>query len=422
VDDPETQLALPQPVPPTTVTPDNGGYIPVRRRVRPSFASITQAGIAQNDAASKKSKAAASAQSRTPTGRPKPIMAATAKLSTPLTTDVVIARYGGFPVLATENALRARHAGDIVRGIQREIKHSTRTPITVLRGRWSRTVENSGNFILTIVRNHTLAFLTSFCKWLCEPFSDDCNLVPCEGWVWAQLREVIAQDDDGQVWELAVLTQELRQNPVFTSATFGASPHWMHSLVNLQTRSHGMVLFAYEDVDSSLTQNALEQGVAMFGYQVKFVPVGDKPRLIQCGQCHELGHFDGDPICKIAYNQLWCVRCGGAHSHDDHAFNCPRAASHCVADLCKCVFPCLLCGKPGHNAQNSRNKCAKHGDHPPPSLLRLGTNRSPDAVLALAPPPRPAQAPAPPKGKKVPKPRAPAAKADRPIPPTGTMG
>jgi hypothetical protein len=36
----------------------------------------------------------------------------------------------------------------------------------------------------------------------------------------------------------------------------------------------------------------------MFGRQIKFVVVGDRPALIQCGRCHLLGHNTRSPLCK----------------------------------------------------------------------------------------------------------------------------
>ena len=318
--------------------------------------------MAQNSAAKSHAKATAAAQNCTATGRhiPQP----TLPKNDPNVTEVVVIRNGGHEDLEAEDALRQRPAGDIVREVQSALERSTRTPLKILKGAWSTSSHYTGNFIYTLVGDLPLAHITSFKKWLCGPFKGG-DLVTTRGWTWAQIWGVLLKDDDGVIWEPEVLERELWCNPMFTDATLSCSPHWLQDPHTLRGEN-STVLVAYEDRDNRRTQEAVSKGIAMFGYQVQFVFVGDTPTRVQCGRCWQLGHRDGWVECKVPTTQVLCLRCGAAHHTRDHDYECPQ--EHRVAGKCDCRLPCLLCHKLGHNARSCH--CPKRGDHPPPPYAR----------------------------------------------------
>ncbi|KAF8259364.1 hypothetical protein EI94DRAFT_1813453 [Lactarius quietus] len=287
----------------------------------PGGMTVTSQAIHQNLGTMTGARNAAAAQGRTTTGRPKPLSSAPA------------------PPPQREKALRARNPGDIVMEVRTLLERQTCNPIKVLSGRWSTTHQRTGNFVYTIAGNASVTVLMSFKKWLCQPFLGS-ELVPTRGWTWAQLRGVPTSDEEGTIWDGDVL---------------------------LTT-----VLVAYVDKDKIITQKALEEGVFMFGYQVKFVLAGDKPALIQCGRCHELGHHKNAAACKVPRTALRCYRCRGNHDSGNHDFECK--ATHKTVGKCDCKAWCLLCSRQGHHAR--AHDCPKRGDFMPPKL----------ACIQMAPP------------------------------------
>ena len=365
--------------PPRDQPPHSDDFTAVRR-VRTSFAVATARGIAQQTAAKDRASTVAAAQGRTPTGRPK--VNSTPLPAKPTVTDVVVIRNGGFDDDHREKALRMRHPGDIVREVSRLMETQTRQPLKLLKGRWSTTAEKTGNFVYTVVGDVPFTYIASFNKWLCAPFPGG-DLVAIRSWKWAQLRGVLLTDDTGTVWEPAQLEEHLRENPMFSDCVLSVVPHWFHNPHTLKAAT-STVLFAYEDVNGARTQAALHHGVAMFGYSVKFVLSGDKPSLIQCARCYAIGHRDGSPECRVPLSEVRCVRCGGKHDTRDHDFEC-AALTHERAGTCNCTFPCLLCGKTGHNARS--RSCPKRGDFPAPRYACIRTGREPAGAAEANPPP-----------------------------------
>lgn len=124
----------------------------------------------------------------------------------------------------------------------------------------------------------------------------------------------------------------------------------------------------------------------MFGRRVKFVVAGDQPSPVQCGRCHELGHWANAPVCKIPKSAVRCYKCGGAHDSCAHSFHCK--GTHKTAGICDCTPRCLLCKKPGHDARS--RKCPQRGNFAPPRFAKQveGEDQEPQTTP-----------PAPPKGK-----------------------
>jgi hypothetical protein len=138
---------------------------------------------------------------------------------------------------------------------------------------------------------------------LCDPLGGKGWVVPASGWQWAQICGVWVKDDANVMWTNQDLELELCANPTFETATFCVLLYWQVPLERMRGDT-ATVLFTYIDEDLALTQCAVKEGVCMFGAQVKFVPSGDKPGLIQCGQCHLIRHHKNSKLCKVLWDQV----------------------------------------------------------------------------------------------------------------------
>ncbi|KAH9023458.1 hypothetical protein EDB84DRAFT_1617424 [Lactarius hengduanensis] len=346
---------------------EDDGIIPVRASTWATMAAkgkiVTQRGLQQHQHAETLARGAAAAQGRTPTGQ---ISTKPGSQSVPLasTTEVTILRDGGFLDRGKEEELRGRHPQSIVMEVRTLLEKSTRSPVKVLGGRWSSNYQKTGNFVFVLAGDVPVEVMSSFEKWLCAPFPGSA-LVPTKGWTWAQMRGVPTTDDKGRVWEMDELLEEACSNTVLGKAYICSAPRWQIEPAKIMTET-ATVLIAYADPKGEVTRQALTEGIWMFGNQVKFVRAGNKPTLIQCGRCHELGHNRSSRLCKLPKNALRCHRCGGGHHSDQHDFECK--AIHAVAGTCDCRLKCILCGKTGHNARS--RDCHKRGDFAPPRLAR----------------------------------------------------
>lgn len=84
----------------------------------------------------------------------------------------------------------------------------------------------------------------------------------------------------------------------------------------------------------------------MFGSQVQFILVGNKPIQVQCSKCWALGHKFGE--CKLGEGEVKCFICGGKHHGSTHNYEC--TGKHQTPGVCDCKNKCLLCGDTKHNA------------------------------------------------------------------------
>ncbi|KAH9030200.1 hypothetical protein EDB85DRAFT_1891671 [Lactarius pseudohatsudake] len=255
------------------------------------------------------------------------------------------------------------------------IAHQTAKPLRLLYGHWSHEADRTGNFVYVLAGKLTMAQILPYQEWLCAPFPG-ASLVPSEGWFWAQLRGVITHSDTGKFFLEDELEAELRLHPAFETVLFIVQPHWLTHPNNIREAT-ATVGFAMEDPTGAVMQAAMAGPVSMFSYQVKFVPCGDLPTLIQCGRCYMIGHCTNDKACKWHTDQIRCQCCGLDHHIDDHHFECPN--QHTVLGVCKCKYKCLLCGEMGHDAHS--RKCSKHGDFPAPKLAKVTGHSAPPPAL-----------------------------------------
>ncbi|KAH9161476.1 hypothetical protein EDB89DRAFT_1913863 [Lactarius sanguifluus] len=362
--------ALPAKPAATPLSSPDDGFIHVGQRGRPAYSTATAKGISSHDATTAKAKVVAVAQGRTPAGNhargPPPSSPAKAN-----TTKVVVIRHGGFADKTQEEKLRHLNPGAIV--------SKTAKPICLLYSHWSREAARTGNFVYIFAGKLPMLTILPYSQWLCEPFPG-AMLVPSEGWFWAQLRGVVTTDcDTGEIWDEDQLTAELHLHPAFETVPFIVKPHWLTHPANLRDAT-ATIGFTLEDPTGAVVQAAMAGPISMFSYQVKFIPCGDTPTLIQCGRCHVLGHRTNNKSCKWHADQIRCQKCGWDHHIDDHNFEC--TGTHAKPGICLCKFKCLLCGELGHNTRS--RKCAKRGDFPAPRLATI-KGRTPAAPAPVLP-------------------------------------
>jgi hypothetical protein len=337
-----------------------------RARAPPIFASVlTAAAMNTQASASGRAQTARNIQKRNPSGKLKPGHS-TAPLGF---TEVVVTRNGGLDDAEAEEAFRRKAPVDIVQAAQRALHKASRNPPLILRGRWMENVAVTGNFVYRLAGEIPLPTLLACKDQLCEPFPPgDIWIIPTKGWTWVQLRGVdvsYLEDDVDYVYEGAQLLEAFAANPCFQGVDIMVPPHFQGNPANFK-RQTATVIAAISDPDNSWCQRASAEGVCMFGRQVKFVRAGDSPSLVQCSQCHQIGHYFSSPKCKQPLGVNKCFRCGGPHHSDNHDFEC--TGTHAVQGVCNCPKKCIICKGSGHTAQEKA--CPRRGDFAPPCLLK----------------------------------------------------
>jgi hypothetical protein len=342
----------------------NNGFIPTRSRINMSFATTTAANIAIHTTASLSAKQAREAQKRNPSGQ---IKAGHSNAPTGFM-DVVVIRKGGSEDREIEEAFRKRNPADIAQAVQQELNRVTANPPIILRGKWSDTVHKTSNFVYRLAGNLSAEVVHSFGPILCSIFPGEASIVPTRGWTWIQLRGVdveYMEDDVGYAFDEADLLKAFRANPCFAKAALPVPPYWQGNPLNF-TKQTATVIAAILDEDNAICQQASQEGVCMFGRQIKFVRAGDHPSLIQCARCHELGHNALSSKCRTPKDQSCCFVCGKGHQSQHHSFECN--GPHKTPGTCDCIPKCLLCKQSGHMARD--RGCPRRGDFAPPCLPR----------------------------------------------------
>jgi hypothetical protein len=316
---------------------------------------LTKAAMVHQQAAQTLARHTQAVQGRTPTGRPR--HGGQARPVAPNTTEVTVIWFGGVDDDAMEDAIFSRHAVDLVCDLQRRFAAAVAKPPKILSRRWAVT---KGNFVLTFAGDlsASLVFLYHHIVW--SLFGEFVELCPVKGFTWAQLRGVSTMDKRGVIRE--DLAAELGSNPLFACTLMPVPPYFQVNPERIRSGT-GTVIFAFINDGDALTTQASQEGVCMYGTRVKYVHCGDKPNLIQCGRCHELGHHKNALVCKVPHTTVRCVRCGRHHATAAHDSIC-AAKTHAKVGVCDCSYKCLLCKQAGHDARSRR--CPMRGDFAPP--------------------------------------------------------
>jgi hypothetical protein len=343
----------------------NNSYVLTRSCIAISFALVTMsANIHNHVKVSLSAQHTREMQKRNPSGKMKPGYS-----NVPLGfTDVVIIRNGGVDNETIEMSFCKQLPADIAQAAQRELNRLTANPPIVLRGKWSDTVQKTGNFVFCLAGNLSPEVIHSYGPLLCSHFPGTASVVPTWGWTWIQLRGVdveYIEDNMGFTFDEEDLLKAFQANPCFANVVIAVPLYWQGNLLNFKKQTL-TVITAILDEDNSLCQRTSRKGVCMFGRQVKFVRAGEHPSLIQCTQCHELGHNHSSPKCSMDRDSVQRYICGKGHDARDHLFKCP--GTHKNPSICDCAPKCLLCKQSGHHVRDK--KCMLQGDFAPPRLPR----------------------------------------------------
>jgi hypothetical protein len=336
---------------------DDDGHIPLRSsRVRPMFASIvTQKAMDQHQSATITGNQACAVQGRSKSGKVK-----VTQTDDESVTHTTVIRHGGLPDAEAERVLHAKPTHFLVQAAQRALDRLSRFPPRILHGNWSTNYDQTHNFSYVLAGIISPHDLLSFKKQLCEPFlGSHMDLIPVRSWSWAQLRNIPTVNEEGFVWSAEDLFHTFTANPCFSDALICTPPHWQGNPV-FSGKAASTVLVAYIDEGHFISQRASKEGVYMFGRQVKFIHCGDSPTLIQCSQCHMLGHYVTSERCKAPLNSIRCSQCGGPHDGRKHDYECLR--KHKTPGKCDCKLKCLLCDSLDHHCRSQ--KCPKRGPGP----------------------------------------------------------
>ena len=331
--------------------------------------------IKAHEAAQNLSRSAAAAQDRTPSGRRKAGRGPPPPANS-LTTRITIARNGGLTDQNAENALRNTRPEHIVMAARTAAENLSAETIQILGGHWAGSAAKTGNFVFTINGKIPYEEILPFEAAFVNPLKVG-EMMPLDGWLWTQLREVPTTGPDGVVYDNDTLTAELRRNPAFHGVTLCTLAHWQKSVEKVMHDAEATLQVSYLDETGEVTKSIQRSDIHMFGRKVKFFVIGNNPRLAQCSRCHDIGHEARSPLCKLPGNALKCHLCGGSHHSVQHDFFCK--GTHKLAGICDCKRKCILCKGSGHHA-HSRN-CPKRGNFAPPPLSKFKGVRTP------APPP-----------------------------------
>ena len=244
--------------------------------------------IKAHEAAQNLSRNAADAQGRTPSGRRKAGRGPLPQTNS-LTTRVTIARSGGLTDQEAENELRNTRPEHIVMAARTAAENLSAETIQILGGHWAGSVARTGNFVFTINGKIPFEEIFPFAAAFVSPLKVG-EMMPLDGWLWTQLREVPTTGLDGVVYDNDTLTAELLRNPVFHGVTLCTLAHWQKSVEKVMHDDEATLQVSYLDESGEVTKAIQRSEIHMFGRKVKFFVIGNNPRLAQCSRCHDIGH------------------------------------------------------------------------------------------------------------------------------------
>jgi hypothetical protein len=198
-----------------------------------SFANTTAANIVSHTTASLSAKQAREAQKQNPSGH---IKGGHSNAPSGFT-DIVVIRNRGIEDQSIENAFRKRHPTDIAQAVQRKLNRVTANPPIILRGKWSDTVQKTGNYVFRLAGNLSAEVVRSYGPILCSIFPGEASVVPTRGWTWIQLWGVdmeYLEEDMGYAYDEEDLFKAFRANPCFANATVPVPPYWQGNPLNFK--------------------------------------------------------------------------------------------------------------------------------------------------------------------------------------------
>ena len=262
-------------------------------------------------------------------------------------TKVTISWSRGSTNKEAESLFHNQSAGSIVMTAQEALNKLSIHPIGIIRGRWSTTTMTTGNFVFTLQGSIPAESIQHLEPALTANFPGDSNIaIPADGWMFAHIRNVPTRNATGEIWSTEEMIESIIDNKAFSNpdTCFPVPPCWLQPSIIVKNVPRSTIVFAYIDINRSLTNIATSTPFTLFGERAQFVPVGAKAVQLLCKKCWNLGHNTKD--CN---NQVRCFICGLDHEGMDHSFNCGKPT--CKFGTCKCPLKCILCRKNGHTAR-----------------------------------------------------------------------
>jgi hypothetical protein len=167
-----------------------------------------------------------------------------------------VIRNGGAQDRDIEDAFRKRNPADIAQAVQQELNRVTANSPIILRGKWSDTVQKTGNYVFRLAGNLSVESVHSYGPILCSIFPGEASIVPTRGWTWIQLRGVdveYMEDDVGYAFDESDLLKSFQANPCFANVMLPVPPYWQGNPLNF-TRAMATVIAAILDEDNSICQ------------------------------------------------------------------------------------------------------------------------------------------------------------------------
>ena len=314
----------------------------------------------------------------------------------PSITEVTVLRKGGFHDKQVEAQVQSRAADAIVREVRIKMAKTVAKPIPLRAGRWSIHPRSKGNFVFSFEGSIPFDLIQSYERLLLEPFLGSGELCPSMGWARFVVNGVPIWDDEThECYPPEALLAEVRMMPGLKKATFAMQPRWLKPL-DEEYSLYSSITFALSDPNGSTTGALLNGRAALFGKEVTVRKWVDKPALIQCSQCHALGHNKSSKTCLLNKDSVKCYKCGGAHKSELHDQLCTR--KHTVVGICDCQhFKCLNCHNRGHNCRDvrcpSRDLYRPRGGKGKTRATEPPTGPNENASSGPSQPPRPPNAP-----------------------------
>jgi hypothetical protein len=175
----------------------------------------------------------------------------------------------------------------------------------------------------------------------------------------------------GQVFRPEALLTEAHTLPGLKKAFFAMELRWLRPVEQISSL-YSSITFAISDPDGAISSALLKGRPALFGKEVNIQKWIDRPLLVQCSQCHVLGHNKASKACPLGHDSVKCHICSNAHRSDEHDQCCP--CKHTVAGFCDCTnYKCINCLKPGHNCRDKI--CPAYNQYHPRNRKSAGRPR-----------------------------------------------
>ncbi|KAH8989317.1 hypothetical protein EDB86DRAFT_3081047 [Lactarius hatsudake] len=282
----------------------------------PSWANVvTKKATAQHAQGQNQAKAVTTGTYRSATGKARPETVQRRKQTG--NTEATVIRHHGLEDISFELTIRKMTPAAIIAETRTEVDRLSGGKVVLLSGRWSSNPnKNIHNFVYTFKGQVPFKALYPLRDVLVKPLMTG-QLVPNDGWTFAQIRDTNTSGSDGTVYTGQQLENELRRNPAFEEAIFCIAPHWQGSMHKISTNPRGTVKFAYVDEDGRITAQAKRDGVFLFNEKARFVPTGDVASII-LKRSAMLHLWRGTPFQRPRYplpeptRQGWGVQMGFA--------------------------------------------------------------------------------------------------------------